>query len=177
MRYGRRGTSLLVAALVLAAGLAGAAPTEEGSSGPMEIEWIGSWTYSVPEDALVVTMIEERFGVDIKLKQVDLNDATERDLLVSSGELPDVGEFIRGQDPLKMYQDGLMRSIPKQMIRDHAPNMTAHYDKHPAIWLMANAPEDAEAVYVLPAYKGNGQGVSDLPKIRLDLDQKAGNPV
>ena len=176
MRYGRRGTSLLVAALVLAAGLAGAAPTEEGSSGPMEIEWIGSWTYSVPEDALVVTRIEERFGVDLKLKQVDLNDPTERDLLVSSGELPDVGEFIRGQDPYKMYQDGLMRSIPKQMIRDHAPNMTEHYDRHPAIWLMANPADDAEAVYVLAAYKGGGQGVSDLPKIRLDWIENVGIP-
>ncbi|MDE0222717.1 MAG: hypothetical protein OXJ90_25850 [Spirochaetaceae bacterium] len=177
MRYARRGTGLLFAGLLLAATIAGAAPTaEEGASGPMEIEWIGSWTYSVPEDALVVTMIEERFGVDLKLKQVDLNDADERNLLVSTGELPDVGEFIRGQDPLKMYQDGLMRSIPKQMIRDHAPNMTEHYDKYPAIWLMANAPEDAESVYVLAAYKGNGQGVSDLPKIRIDWIENVGIP-
>ena len=182
MRYGRRGTGLRAAslipaaALLIAATIAGAAPTEEEASGPMEIEWIGSWTYSVPEDALVVTMIEERFGVDLKLKQVDLNDADERNLLVSTGELPDVGEFIRGQDPLKMYQDGLMRSIPKQMIRDHAPNMTEHYDKYPAIWLMANAPEDAESVYVLAAYKGNGQGVSDLPKIRIDWIEKLGIP-
>lgn len=176
MRYGRRGTGLLFAALLIAATIAGAAPTEEEASGPMEIEWIGSWTYSVPEDALVVTMIEERFGVDLKLKQVDLNDGDERNLLVSTGELPDVGEFIRGQDPLKMYQDGLMRSIPKQMIRDHAPNMTEHYDKYPAIWLMANAPEDAESVYVLAAYKGNGQGVSDLPKIRIDWIEKLGIP-
>ena len=182
MRYGRRGTGLRAAslipaaALLIAATIAGAAPTEEEASGPMEIEWIGSWTYSVPEDALVVTMIEERFGVDLKLKQVDLNDGDERNLLVSTGELPDVGEFIRGQDPLKMYQDGLMRSIPKQMIRDHAPNMTEHYDKYPAIWLMANAPEDAESVYVLAAYKGNGQGVSDLPKIRIDWIEKLGIP-
>ena len=176
MRYGRQGTSLLVAALVLAAGLAGAAPTEEGSSGPMEIEWIGSWSYTVPEDALVVTMIEERFGVDLTLKQVDLNDPTERDLLIGSGEVPEVGEFIRGQDPFKLYQDGLMRSIPKQMIRDHAPNMTAHYDRHPAIWFMANPADDAEAVYVLAAYKGGGQGVSDLPKIRLDWIEKLGIP-
>ena len=182
MRYGRRGTGLPAAslipaaALLIAATIAGAAPTEEEASGPMEIEWIGSWTYSVPEDALVVTMIEERFGVELKLKQVDLNDGDERNLLVSTGELPDVGEFIRGQDPLKMYQDGLMRSIPKQMIRDHAPNMTEHYDKYPAIWLMANAPEDAESVYVLAAYKGNGQGVSDLPKIRIDWIEKLGIP-
>ncbi len=176
MRYGRRGTGLLFAALLIGATIAGAAPAEEEASGPMEIEWIGSWTYSVPEDALVVTAIEERFGVDLKLKQVDLNDADERNLLVSTGELPDVGEFIRGQDSYKLYQDGLMRSIPKQMIRDHAPNMTEHYDRHPAIWLMANPADDAEAVYVLAAYKGHGQGVSDLPKIRLDWIENVGIP-
>jgi hypothetical protein len=158
--------------------VAGATATQEAADtgGPMDISWIGSWTYTVPDDALVVRAIEERFNVDLELIQVDLNDATERDLLIATGEVPEAGEFIRGQDSFKMYDDGVTRSIPKAMIRRYAPSMTAHYDESPAVWLMANAPDDRDAVYSLAAYKGNGVGVSDLPKIRLDWIQKLGIP-
>ena len=52
--------------------------------------------------------------------------------MLAAGEQPDFGNW--WGNPVEFYQDGVTRAIPKEWIREYAPNIAKLYDDYPLAW-------------------------------------------
>ena len=145
----------------------------------MEITWIGETSIgeagSVPEDSWVGQQLRKKFpDVRIIPMNIDQWNVDLLKILVSSGDMPDFGYYDRLQrETWNFYNDGATRSIPHDMIREHAPNMSKWYDDRPPAWLLNVVPGTDEK-YALVGLKDYKLGVMYLPFLRYDWLVKIG---
>lgn len=165
-----------IVAVLLALPMVGfAAPEAEETEGSalIEIIWSGPRTADAPEGNWMQRQIEEKFGVKIINHTVHINDRAARELMITSGvNLPDVGQF--ETNPMRLYRDGVSRSIPKEMVREHAPNFAQFLTDNPPMWDVKVAPDDPDAFYTITGYAGHGIGAGDFPYVRLDWLERVG---
>ena len=83
----------------------------------------GSFTRgNAKDDSYVQKRLEEQFNVKIVNTKVDTWDSEQTNLMVASGDLPDTFSFTSGgQTPQEMFDSGLTRTIPKEMLEEYAP--------------------------------------------------------
>ena len=113
----------LLGLLALAPFLAGAAgQTSAGAAAdaPMEISFLME-IRSGEESTWFLDQVEERFNVRIVPNGVYHGDTEKVSLLLATGECPDLFCPI---DPFDGLAQGLTRTIPVEMLHEHAPQYT-----------------------------------------------------
>ena len=108
------------------AGAAGQSAAGAAADAPMEI-WF-------------LDQVEERFNVRIVPNGVYHGDTEKVSLLLATGECPDLFCPI---DPFDGLAQGLTRTIPVEMLHEHAPQYTKLLDDfYPIGWLLGRSPDD-----------------------------------
>ena len=150
---------LLVVPLVqLSAAAGGEVAAAEGEV--ITIEWAGRDDAGDPvhEDNYVGQRLAEMFpDVQFVINHADIEPKEKLLVMAASGELPEFG-FIAKIHALAFdfYSDGITRSIPWDMVRKRAPNLTGFLDEDPIGWITRQVPgkEEFFALASLKKYKG-----------------------
>ncbi len=86
----------------------------------------------VEDDNYVQKRLEEQFNIKIKNTKLDTWNAEQVNLMVASGDLPDTFAFTAGgQTAQEMYDSGLTRTIPKEMLEKYAPLYMKMLEENP----------------------------------------------
>ena len=132
----------LLAVTALMAGACAARTAEEAESGdpgaPMEITWLGVRVGRMQPNGPIQRAIEERF--DVRLTNFTQNvGGPSIDVMIGAGEHPDAMYTFAEHDA--WFDAGAYRSIPQDMIREHAPLLAGTLDDlgH-AAWLLTAVP-------------------------------------
>ena len=134
---------LLAPLAVTASGTGAAIESEE----VMQISWVVK-PASGEDTTWWLQELATKFNVEIIPNGVDPYDREKVAIMVSSGEFPDAGYV--NQNPVKMYRDGVIRGIPKDMIREHMPDYSALLDSdYPFAWSHTLNPDNNDEVLVL----------------------------
>ena len=134
-------TLFLIPVSLFAAGQSGSGTSAEE---PTEITWNFPKTESWFADEL-----EERFNVILTLDGVADNDKDKTNVMIASGELPDVFTF---GVPLELYDERLTRTIPEAMIRENMPNYSKLLDSMPLGWLQHRSPDNENEYIALTGF-------------------------
>lgn len=125
---------------------AGTAASQPQSAEPevMQITWLGrTHDRGFPEGSFLHQMLEERFNVDlIEPSLMNYKDAEKFYLLAAANDLPDTG--VVRLDHNRAYEQGMIRSIPRDMIEEYAPKVSIAFDQYNG-WSFNVAPDDAGA--------------------------------
>jgi ABC-type glycerol-3-phosphate transport system substrate-binding protein len=133
----------------------------------MEITWMYRF-----KDSWFIHELNEKFNVEIKANGIWRNDREKANLMLASGEAPEV--FGGWTDGLKLYEDGITRSFPKSMVEQYAPGCVKTFDKRPLAWLLEKCP-DKEGEYIgLTAIDENVDGPIYWPSTRTDYIRNVG---
>ena len=156
--------------LLAGASIAGATGTEEaaGTEGPIEISWLGVGAAEIYEDGgSIQTAIEERFGVTLNVHN-DANRSETIPLKIAAGDHADA-IFTFGLNMDELYNTGAFRSIPVDMVREHAPLFAATMDAiSSAAWLATAVPGNTSELRGFPRHWAHQAGAQRMPVIRLD---------
>jgi putative aldouronate transport system substrate-binding protein len=151
-----------------------AAPAGEAAAAEEEvitIEWAGRDDAGEPvhEDNYVGQRLAERFpDVQFIINHADIEPKEKLLVMAASGELPEFG-FIAKIHALAFdfYSDGITRSIPWDMVRERAPNLTKFLDEDPIGWITRQVPGE-EAFFALASLKKYKGGLGNVPTLRYD---------
>lgn len=140
---------------------------QEPEAGAMDklltISYLGSNFQNAVEGDIVQTQLEEKFNIKLEDRKVNNNDTTQVDLMLASGEMPD-GAWLGG-DPKQRYEQGITRTIPRELIEKYAPNYANMLNSHPLGWQLHQLPGsdgeylaltglfDLNAIYFVPNYR------------------------
>ena len=140
----------------------------------LEISWLG-WTQngSIGDDTPIQKMIEEKFNVVIKQVKVSVSNTEQVQLMKAAGDMPDY--FWTYTDPYADYKDGIIRTIPKNMIEKYLPGHYELMENNPPGLMMGLAPDsEDEYVTLYGVWEGRNIDAEILPFIRLDWMESAG---
>ena len=148
------------------------ATTAPSQSEPVEFSYV-SWNCgSIEEDNWAETKLEEKLNVKIETAKVDLSQSQQLDLMLASGEMPDCGWILRGTS--EMWDQGIIRTIPKSMIETYAPQYTALLNAEPIGWQM-NLSDTPDEYLALTGYQaGNVDSAAFASCYRLDWLENVG---
>ncbi len=148
--------ALLATPLFAAGGQEGAAPGAK-----MTITWM-----SKNEDSWAFDMLEQKFNVDIISNGIYVNDGERVSVMLAAGEFPDVGPL--WENAIEMYQDGVTRPIPKDMIRIHAPDIAKLYDRYSEGWIANTNPDNPDELLAINGIAATTDFNIFLPMTRVD---------
>ncbi len=142
----------------------------------IELNLSGSFTRGKVEDGnYVQKRLEEQFNINIVNTKIDTWNADEVNLMVASGDLPDTFAFTSaGKSAQELYDSGLTRTIPKEMLEKYAPRYMKMLSENPPGPIM-NLKQGTEDEYLqLIALYPHVDGVPWVPTFRLDWLEKLG---
>ena len=156
----KRFTVLAFAILLAAPGAfaASEAETTAADDGPVVIDWVGlrlktpgGALYPQP-DSPIIQEFNKALNIDLRAVKTDAFGAEEMNLLFATGEIPD--HMLANQNNMLRYQDeGLLREIPLDMVKQHAPTYWRDYanDMVEGIWYdFPSWDKDTESLWALP---------------------------
>ena len=161
----------------------GAAQADQAAAaGPMPITW--HWEGNDDREDLDtwgIDHIEEMFDVDIAVDGINYFQEKERvELMLANGQFPDFG-YLSGShaNTFEIHREGVTRSIPMAMIREHAPMYAKLLDDSGYGWMVNANPANADEVLSL---MGAAENVAQAPfngfvVFRHDWASKAGLPM
>jgi len=119
--------------------------TENTSGGskeePMEISYTGYWCYADYEDgSYIEKMIEDALGIQIRVEKAETTDTI--DLLLASDEMPDCAWL--DKSAAWMYEQELVRTIPRALVEEYCPRLIECYDEYPLIYEKTLNPENKD---------------------------------
>ncbi|MDF9839827.1 putative aldouronate transport system substrate-binding protein [Paenibacillus sp. PastF-1] len=98
--------------------------TADSSAPGYTISWTMHQNLPVPEDAAVVREVEQKFGVDLDIWNLENNKYESLlELKLVQGAIPDLFRIRQTQDLLKYQQQGLLAEIPQEVLDTYAPNI------------------------------------------------------
>lgn len=128
----------------------------------------GSW---------VQERLEDQFNIEIQNTKIDTWNDDEVSIMIASGDLPNAFSFTgQNQTPEDLYNDGLTRAIPREMIEKYAPNYAAVLDEvdNGIGWDMYQHPDHEDQYLALVGYQGHTAGITWTPTLRLDWMENLG---
>ena len=126
--------------------IAGAAE-ETGAAEVMEITWMMRPQFG-SETTWFIGELEEKLGVKIIPNGVSPNDSEKVPIMLSAGEFPDAG-YVHSL-PKELYREGVIRGIPKGMIRQHMPSYSRMLDtEYPIGWSLDTNPDNENEVLTI----------------------------
>ena len=174
MRKKRVGLCILaMAAFVFPFVLSAAGEGEASASGaPMEITWLIR-IESGEETTWYIDQVEEKFNVDIVPNGVSTQDREKLNVLIAAGDFPDAGGP-QLKPAIRYYNDGVLRSIPKDMIRKYAPNYTKLLDTHAQGWLLDPNPDNENEVLGIQGLAENVDFLLSIIAFKHDWAENVG---
>lgn len=141
----KRVVSLLLAGLLCVTSFAGCGSKggdKKGESGEREqLTYTGYWCNADYEDgSYCEKMVEDALDIDIKVEKADTADAI--DLLLASGDMPDCAWL--DKEPDWMYENELVRTIPKDMVKKYCPRLLELYDESPLLYEQTLDPKNKD---------------------------------
>lgn len=151
-------------------------PEEGDFSKELTLQLSGSNTQGgVEDDNWVQKQLEEKFNVKIENTKMDTWNSDEVSLAVASGDVPDTFNFTAGtQTSLELFEGGVTRTIPKEMIEKYAPRYSKMLDETPPGWDLNIAPDTEDEYLHLTGYQGHTDGILWAPTFRLDWLEELG---
>ena len=163
----------LAALLALSALGAFASPQDETAGAPMEITWSGLDGAEIFDDNLIEQHIEEKLNVEIINVTYDLYARDAIELTIAADDHADA--FYGWIDSIEWFFKGAFRTIPREMIEEHAPRYAAFMDSlGPGAWVYSLAPGSTTAYMGLPRAEQGSQGCDRAPTWRLDWLEQLG---
>ena len=163
----------LAALLALSALGAFASPQDETAGAPMEITWSGLDGADIFDDNLIEQHIEEKFNVDIINVTYDLYARDAIELTIAADDHADA--FYGWIDSIEWFFKGAFRTIPREMLDEHAPRYAAFMDSlGPGAWVYSLAPGSTTEYMGLPRAEQGSQGCDRAPTWRLDWLEQLG---
>ncbi len=98
--------------------------SEKDTEPPYTISWTMHQNTPVPEDAEMITYIEDLF--DVNLEVWNLENRRYEDLLdlkLAQGNIPDLLRIRQPHDLLKYQMQGVLAEIPVDVLEEHAPHI------------------------------------------------------
>ena len=163
--------AVFIAALVLSgcvvktaesekAGESGASGTTKETASPfdkkLEISWLIAFDASAyKEGGKVEQELEKRFNVDLKVIPINSMDNEKFYATIASGTIPDV--IVRWESA-KLYNDGIVRAITKDMILRYMPKTYEAIEQlgGKAAWDSFTSPVDGK-LFAVPQIAANGR--------------------
>ncbi|EKN65197.1 extracellular solute-binding protein [Neobacillus bataviensis LMG 21833] len=142
----------------------------------LELNLSGSVTRGKAEDGnYVQKRLEKQFNIKIKNTKQDTWNADQVNLMVASGDLPDTFAFTTGgKSAQELYDSGLTRTIPKEMLEKYAPRyMKMLSENAPGIKMNLKPGTDNEYLQLIGQYD-HVDGLAWGPTFRLDWLEKLG---
>ncbi|CAM4017775.1 ABC transporter substrate-binding protein [Paenibacillus alkaliterrae] len=136
----------------------------------------GSITKGKAEDgSYVQKRLEEQFNITIENTKVDTWNADQVNLMVASGDLPDTFAFTAGgQTAQQLYDSGLTRTIPKEMLEKYAPRyMKMLSENAPGPIMNLKKGTDDQYLQLIGQY-AHVDGLAWGPTLRLDWLENLG---
>jgi putative aldouronate transport system substrate-binding protein len=136
----------------------------------------GSITRGKVEDgSYVQKRLEEQFNIKIVNTKTDTWNADQVNLMVASGDLPDTFAFTTGgKTAQELFDSGLTRTIPKEMLEKYAPRYMKMLSENPPGPIM-NLKEGTDNEYLqLIGQYAHVDGLVWGPTFRLDWLEKLG---
>ncbi|WP_318615853.1 ABC transporter substrate-binding protein [Sporosarcina sp. YIM B06819] len=129
----------------------------------------------VEDDNYVQKRLEEQFNIKIENTKLDTWNAEQVNLMVASGDLPDTFAFTAGgQTSQQLYDSGLTRTIPKEMLEKYAPRyMKMLEENQPGPILNLKKGTDNEYLQLVGQYS-HVYGLPWGPTLRLDWLENLG---
>ncbi|WP_434748756.1 extracellular solute-binding protein [Paenibacillus amylolyticus] len=88
------------------------------------ISWTLHQNLPVPQDAEMLKQVEEQFGVDLDIWNMENNKYESLlDMKLAQGNIPDLFRIRQPQDLLKYQQQGVLTEIPVEMLNQYSPNL------------------------------------------------------
>ena len=110
----------------------------------LEITWLMKPQYG-SETTWFIQELEKVFPVKITPNLVHPHEGEKITIMLGAGEFPDAGYIF--DRPINLYQEGVTRGIPKDMIREHMPNFSKMVDsEYPIGWSLDNNPDNKDEV-------------------------------
>ncbi len=107
-----------------------------------DITYTGYWCFSDYEDgSFAEKLIEDALNVNITVEKAETPDTI--DLLLASGEMPDC-MWTEEKTASWMWEQELIRTIPKSMVEKYCPKLLEYYDANPLIYKMVLNPENED---------------------------------
>ena len=133
---------VLATLIVFGVSAAGGSPPEGSTEAPMEIAWHGRNEFVA--GSVIQGILEEKYNVRLIPPEpwFKYKDAEKFWAVAAAGDLPDIG--ILRPDVEKAYEQGVIRSIPKDMVKKYAPKVSKYFDQHNG-WAINVAPDDPNA--------------------------------
>ncbi|MEK5440830.1 MULTISPECIES: ABC transporter substrate-binding protein [unclassified Fredinandcohnia] len=142
----------------------------------LELNLSGSFTRGKVEDGnYVQKRLEEQFNINIINTKIDTWNSDQVNLMVASGDLPDTFAFTTGgKTAQELYDSGLTRTIPKEMLEKYAPRYMKMLSENPPGPIM-NLKEGTDNEYLqLIGQYAHVDGLVWAPTLRLDWLEKLG---
>lgn len=182
MKKSNRFVSLLLVG-TMAAGLAGCG--QSGSSSgtaqstdsqqPMEISYVSLYCGEIVEDNWAESYVQDALGIELKTKKIDLSQSQQMDLMLASNEMPDCGWIIKNPEtPKELYDQGVTRTIPWDMIQQYAPNYAALLEEDPVGMEMNKDAASGEYLALTGYTEGNSDSALYMTSYRYDWLQNLG---
>ncbi|MEH7275029.1 ABC transporter substrate-binding protein [Neobacillus vireti] len=154
----------------------GSLPEVGDFSKEIELNLSGSFTRGKAEDGnYVQKRLEDQFNIKIINTKSDTWNTDQVNLMVASGDLPDTFAFTTGgKTAQELYDSGLTRTIPKEMLEKYAPNyMKMLSENPPGPKRNLKQGTDNEYLQLIGQYS-NVDGLPWGPTFRLDWLEKLG---
>lgn len=138
----------------------------------LSIRWFGPGMLEIEDGNFIQKYIEDTFNVEIENVRADIFNAEQVSLLLASGEMPDAGFMY--QPPIDLYNQGIIRTIPGELIRQYAPKYTTLMNEHEAAWIMSKAPDKDDEYLSLKGLDLSLASIAFMPMYRLDWLENVG---
>ncbi len=144
--------------------------SESEKEKPTKISYV-SWSCGEYEgDTWIEQYIEEKLNIELEVLKVDLSNAEAKNLMLASDEFPDCGWVLTNAQ--EMNSNGLIRTIPEDMIRTYAPNYSKALDATPNGWSL-NLDDNGEHLSLIGIILGQSAAANG-EMFRLDWLKKIG---
>jgi|GEM_PF-2093814 len=128
----------------------------------------------VVEGDWVQKQLEKQLNISIKPVKVDRANRQQVELMYASGETPDFGWQGPGSNtPQGLLEQGVIRSIPREMIETYAPSYAKLLSDYPQGWKMYESPDNPNEQMGLSAYAEN-PSIGFVAFYRLDWLENLG---
>lgn len=130
-----------------------------------DISYLGHEFGDAEDGDWVQQQLEQKLNITISDKKIDRTNREQIELMYAAGDEPDWGW--QGGDPINLHEQGVSRTIPRQLIEQYAPSYAALLNKHPQGWDVHRSKDNPDEQLALTAY-AEGSEIYMMSFFRLD---------
>ncbi len=135
------------------------APTVEDSIERMTISYWDLKCNEMDKDSYTESLIEAAFPVTMEMNYTDSQNPAHVMRLLEEGSFPDVFWFTGEMGFVESFE--LSRSIPREMVAEHAPSLLALYEENPALYSAITTPGHTDEFFALTGYMESSTAIAN----------------